>query len=270
MSERTGQTEASRPYKDMLADAVRVLTEAARLTRPVYETAAPDQPADLVSEASAATVGQDGAELLLDVQDVRRFVDSGRREPADFAEFVAQALVAAAANVGGVETVLAGRAGSWEADAVRQLLHGTAGYDDAFLVGYRTEPLVVEVFVDEILNDLGVWENYDAVLREIHRRADEVPADAADREQWLDAMGAEEEQLEETRQRAWAAYGAAVKEHIENAAAGRADLRVPVQVVLDLDTLRAPGEGTDGYGIGEQLLQEAIAAVSPPSFYSVG
>lgn len=156
MSERTGQSEASRPYEVVFADAVRVLTEAARLTRPVYETAAPEQAADLVSEALAATVGQDGTELSRDVQDVRRYVETARREPEDFAEFVVQALVAAAANVGGVGAVLAGRPGSREADAVRQLLVGTVGEDEEYLLEHRTEPVVVRLFVDEILNDLGV------------------------------------------------------------------------------------------------------------------
>ena len=71
-------------------------------------------------------------------------------------------------------------------------------------------------------------------------------------------------------ERAWAGYGDALREHIENSAAGRADLRVPVQVVVDLDTLRGSGEDSPGDGIAEQLLQEAIAAVPVPSAPTVG
>ncbi len=113
---------ASRPYEEVFTDAVRVLTEAVGLTRVVYEPAAPDQAPDLVSEAWASTVGQDGEEVPRDIQDVRSYVDTGRREPADFAEFVAQVLVDVAGDVGGVQTMMAGASGSREAHAVRQML----------------------------------------------------------------------------------------------------------------------------------------------------
>ena len=190
---------------------MRVLTEAARLTRPVLEPAPPGQSDGVVVEAFASTVGQDGSESAREVQEVRVYVETGRWEPDDFAEFVAQALVAAAANVGGVETVLAGRPGSWEADAVRQLFVGTVGGDEDYLLAYRTEPVVVTVFVDEVLTDLGVWQGYDEAAAALGRRLDQVPADAADREHRLDAIAAEEEQLEQARERAWADYGQALK-----------------------------------------------------------
>lgn len=180
------------------------------------------------------------------------YVETVRREPADFAEFLAQALVATAANVGGVETVLAGRPGSWEADAVRQLPVGTVGSDEEDLIAHRTEPVVGEVFVGEILNGLGVWKGYGEASAAIGRRLDQVPADAEDREQ------------------AWANYGQALKQQIETAAAGRAELRGPVQVVVDLDTLRWPREAAHGDGFAEQLLQEAIAAVPTPTAPTVG
>lgn len=75
---------------------------------------------------------------------------------------------------------------------------------------------------------------------------------------------------EEDRESARAASGDALREHLEAAAAGRADRRVPVQVVADLDTIRGPGEDSSGDGIAEQLLQEAIAAVPVPSAPTVG
>lgn len=257
----TGDISVGRFHADVLDDAVRVLTEAARLTRPVLEPAPPGQSHGVVVEALASTVGQDGNESAREIQEARMYVETVRREPADFAEFVAQALVAAAANVGGVETVLAGRPGSWEADALRQLPVGTVGGDEEYLIAHRTDPVVVEVFVEEILNDLGVWASWDDATRAIARRADQVPLDAEDQEQRLDAIAVEEEQLEQAREQAWADYGQALKEHIENAAAGRAYLRVPVQVVLDLDTLRGPGEAAYGDGFAELLLQEAVADV---------
>jgi hypothetical protein len=68
---------AHHTYGPLLADAVRVLTTAARLARP-----AP---------------GGSG---------------EGWDEPVDWAEFVTLALAGAAANIGHVEAVLAGRPGS--------------------------------------------------------------------------------------------------------------------------------------------------------------
>lgn len=62
------------------------------------------------------------------------------RRPGDWAEFVTLALAGAAANVGGVETALAGRPGSWEADGVRNLLYATVGHDEHDLQRHRTEP----------------------------------------------------------------------------------------------------------------------------------
>src|SRR5207245_583386 len=85
---RRGRTTDQRRYEELLADAGRVLTEAA-------------------SRATTRT-DRNGRE---------------HRQPADFAEFVTHAVAGAAANIGGVEQILAGRPGSWEADHVRQMLH---------------------------------------------------------------------------------------------------------------------------------------------------
>ena len=61
-------------------------------------------------------------------------------EPVDFAEIACHVLTAVAANVGGVEELLAGRPGSWEADYVRQIVHSTAGDRPDDLALWRTEP----------------------------------------------------------------------------------------------------------------------------------
>jgi hypothetical protein len=62
-------------------------------------------------------------------------------------------VAAAAANLGGIEELLAGRPGSWEADQVRTMLHSTVGCDDAQLLGHRTEPVVLTVNPGVILWD---------------------------------------------------------------------------------------------------------------------
>ena len=157
----------------------------------------------------------------------------------DFAEFVALVLAAAAANVGGIEELLAGRPGSWEAEHVRTLLTSTVGWDEEYLWAHRTEPLVVEVHVDHLLTELGIAglyaESADELDRQAARIADATGGEVAAREVELDRLAAMQEALEEQMRAEWAAYGQAF------AAAVLADLerepipglRVPVQVVID-------------------------------------
>lgn len=231
-------TAATRPYEQVLAGAIRVLTEAARLTRPTPRSMAhPDQTAGTAVE------------------------------PIDWAEFATQALAGAAANIGGVDAVLAGRPGSWEADGLRSLLLSTLGHDEQDLLAHRTEPVVVGVFVNEILNDLGVWGQYDEAAQDLVERACAVDATAPDQEEQLDVIAEEEERLEQQRERAWAAYGVALLIHIHAAAAGRPGLSVPVQVDVDLRTFRSPSELDEAWGIAEELLDGAVAAVPVPVYW---
>ena len=61
------------------------------------------------------------------------------RDTHDFSGWLADALCRAAAKCGGIDTLTAGRPGSWEAARVRELLYGTAGDTDYFLEAYRHE-----------------------------------------------------------------------------------------------------------------------------------
>ena len=61
------------------------------------------------------------------------------RERVDFGEIACHVLTAVAANVGGVERLLSGRPGSWEADYVRQIVVSTAGDSAEALARWRTE-----------------------------------------------------------------------------------------------------------------------------------
>lgn len=128
-----GNAAAARGWDEVLADAVRVLTEAARLRRPAMRQGAgggwEPHPTDT--------------------------------EPADWAEFVTLALAGAAANVGSVARALEGRPGSWEADAVRTVLESAVGHDSAHLMEHRREPVRVTLRPAEILADLGYAELYD-------------------------------------------------------------------------------------------------------------
>ena len=146
-------------YRARLEEAVRVLTEAAQLPRPQLRRT-----------------------------DVGTWVEDPGAEPerSDFADFLAEALAAVAANVGGRETLLAGRPGSWEADLVRQLLAGTVGYEDEHLWSRRTDPVNITLYVEEIVSELS-WSptegdrttmDYYASAQEISRRYEAADAES--------------------------------------------------------------------------------------------
>jgi hypothetical protein len=128
----SGNAVAGRGWDEVLADAIRVLTEAARLRRPVMQQ------------------GPSGWEP-----------DPARTESADWAEFVTLAVAGAAANIGSIDRALECRPGSWEADLVRGLLLSTAGENPAELLRHRTEPIRVVLRPAEILSDLGCAALYD-------------------------------------------------------------------------------------------------------------
>jgi hypothetical protein len=137
-----------RPYQEVLHDAVAALTEASRLT---------NQP---VRHNSSGRWEPDP--------------DPAAALPIDWAEFVTRALAGAAANVGGVEKILSGRPGSWEATRVRETLHSTVGDDWKELPQFRTDPVVVDLWVDNILLDIDDDPYADAYY-ELGRREDEIP-----------------------------------------------------------------------------------------------
>jgi transcriptional regulator with XRE-family HTH domain len=144
------QAAIPRPYDEVLHDAVSVLTEASRLTNKTMRQTSSGQ-WEVDPDPRAAV-------------------------PIDWAEFVTLALAGAAANVGGVEAALAGRGGSWEAEMVRQTLNSTV-FDDKDLLRHRTEPVVVDLWVESILSHLGDPSDdlYAAAANEVDARADTVP-----------------------------------------------------------------------------------------------
>ncbi len=227
-----------RSVEQVLAEAIAVMTEAARLTW--------------------TRIDRDGRPVTV---------------KADWAEFVSLTLAGAAANVGGIDDALAGRPGSWEADHVRSLVTSTVGEDEQQLLGHRTEPVVVDVFVDGIMAELGMWKAYDDAQQELTRRytdctsatpaeASKMPTPTVEQEQRLDELAELEERLENQRLRDWSEYGQELKTQIEAAAGRRQLLRVPVVVLVDVETFRVDA---GGYGaLQDQLLQEAIANTPLP------
>ncbi len=139
-------------YQAKLADAIRVLTDAAHIPRPRLRRT------------------EDG-----------KWVEDTMAAPdqADWAEFVTLALAGAAANIGGIDAILNGRPAAWEAEGVRQLLLSTVGADETRLWEHRTEPIEITLYIDELVLDrvYEAVEQYNAAEAEINRRYE--VADAA-------------------------------------------------------------------------------------------
>ena len=140
-----------RPYDEVLHDAVAALTECAHLTnQPMRQNSSGQWEADPDPRAAL---------------------------PIDWAEFVTHALAGAAANIGGTEQILAGRPGSWEAEPVRQTLQSTVGADDEHLLQHRTEPVVIDLWVESILRDTNdtTYDDYRDAELELSRREAAIP-----------------------------------------------------------------------------------------------
>jgi len=88
----------------------------------------------------------------------------------DGAEFIAHVLATVAANLGGTHALTAARPGSWEAAGVRDLVHKTVGWDDEYLMTYRTAPVEIVVNVENELDDLGLFMTYEASADHIGQR----------------------------------------------------------------------------------------------------
>jgi transcriptional regulator with XRE-family HTH domain len=141
------QAVIPRPYDEVLHDAINVLNEASRLTnQPMRQTSSGQWEADPDPRAALRI---------------------------DWAAFVTEALAGAAANAGGIDTILAGRAGSWEASVVGDALRAAVGHDEWDLWRHRTEPVTVVLNPERILFDndaSNYFDELDAAEAEIQRR----------------------------------------------------------------------------------------------------
>jgi hypothetical protein len=102
------------------------------------------------------------------VTDVIRAINSDQCG-GDGAEFIARLLATVAANLGSTDQLTAARPGSWEAEAVERLVRGTVGWDDEYLMTFRTTPIEVVANVEHELDDLGLFESYGASIDHIGR-----------------------------------------------------------------------------------------------------
>lgn len=145
------QAAIPRPHDEVLHDAISVLTEASRLTnQPMRQTSSGQWEPD---------------------------PDPRSALPIDWAAFVTEALAGAAANAGGIDTILAGRPGSWEASVVGDALRAAVGHDEWDLWRHRTEPVNVVLNPERILFDhdsSNDFEEMDAAEAEIERRVNAI------------------------------------------------------------------------------------------------
>src|SRR5690606_37979737 len=128
-SSASDRTDAQ--YARLRRRAIDALTQAARLSWPAH------------------TVTAAGTE---------RHMPQSRMDAADL---IGDVVTATAANLGGIDELLAGRTGSWEAALVRQMLEGATGGDEAVLAEYRTDPITVEVDPYLLLKDTGVLDRWE-------------------------------------------------------------------------------------------------------------
>jgi hypothetical protein len=134
------------------------------MTTTLIETPAPEP--DPIAEAITALTAAARRERTIGAG-----TPNEHTEHVDFGEIACHVITAVAANVGGVEVLLSGRPGSWEADYVRQIVQSTAGDDDAELLRYRTEPVRIEVDVEDVFYDFGLTDLYERDVDELATRA---------------------------------------------------------------------------------------------------
>ena len=95
-------------------------------------------------------------------------------EPVDFGEIACHVITTVAANLGGVDELLAGRPGSWEADYVRRIVQSTAGDDPDELLRFRTEPVRLAFDAEDVFYDLGLSDLYESDAEALGRREDAI------------------------------------------------------------------------------------------------
>lgn len=292
------RTAEARTYREVLNDAVRVLTEAARLTnQPGRQT--PDGSWEPDPNADPLAI--------------------------DWAAFVTDALAGAAANIGGIDVILAGRPGSWEAAVIRDALNAAVGHDEWDLWRHRTDPVEVVLHPERILFDMDSStriEDLDNAERELERRENAIrpsrvytygrelseqmrqyyadlgvqiidgsppplptveeieAAVAADRdnpvaltpeeqaeEESLAAIGELRERLEALQRDELAEYGERLAQAVR-ARLAALELPVPVTVTVDLDTPwdAAPESPLEAWAVGaiDTAIASAIAETTTP------
>ena len=190
-------------------------------------------------------------------------LDHPQHGATDFADFLASALGAVAANVGSTGRITAGRPGSWEADLLAQLVNGTIGWDlnPQDLAQWRTVPVLVRLNVAQLVGESrmdapaeqrsAMLPELDEALQAIYRaEADEHAANPAPSEdagaeareayetaadERAERYGAAEDDLRRRYTQAYEAYGERFAAAVRSAATQIHGLTAPVEVQADTD-----------------------------------
>ena len=214
-------------------------------------------------------------------------LDHPQHGPVDFSDFLASALGAVAANIGSAYLITAGRAGSWESDALGQLVAGTVGYDaDAVeLAPRRTLPVLVPLNVAQLVNEAyqdatveqrgAMLPDLDDAAQVIYRAAEEWSsqhpepgegAPAAVREAYekaADAQGEQEQAAEETLRARYAAtfqaYAEAFTAAVLDSARAIDGLTVAVEVKAETNPEATWWDPTDTLNPTEDDASDALA-----------
>ncbi|MDX3003250.1 hypothetical protein PWY87_16285 [Kribbella solani] len=200
-----------------------------------------------------------------------RAINAGQRG-GDGAEFVTHLLATVAANLGSSYAVIKARPGSWEADRVSALLASTVGEADQYLVGYRSEP--VELVINSVyeLDDLGLYETYEASTNHIGavlfgnrwtRSRDRLTVDQLEQIQEIEQtlVDLEDADRAEFERR----FTAAVTAEFERRKAD-AGGNIPAQLTVNVRFVNHYDNLTDGWehGIASELYVHARGAVLLP------
>jgi len=157
--------------------------------------------------------------------------DTEHSEPADFGEIACHVITRVAANLGGVDTLLAGRPGSWEADYVRQIVHSTTPEEELLI--WRTEPVRLHLDVEDVFYDFGLEQLWDGDSAQAlkHAQDDSLTEEQVAR---ADAIAASIDRLWEQDQAAYReAYLASIRHELT-----RRGLTVEVEAIDEpADTL---------------------------------
>ena len=183
-------------------------------------------------------------------------LDHPQHGPVDFSDFLASALGAVAANVGSANRITAGRPGSWESDALSQLVGGTVGYDTygVELAPRRTLPVLVPLNVAQLVTEAyqdastaqreTMLPHVDDAAQVLYRAGEEWsaqhpgPTEGAPAEEWdaynaaVDAQAAQEEAAEELLR---ARYAATFEAYAEAFTAAVLDTARAIGLAVDVD-----------------------------------
>lgn len=195
-------------------------------TDPALTPAQPDTRPDYIAQAIAALTA-----AARTTRTIGAGTDNEHTEPADFGEIACHVITSVAANLGDVDTLLAGRPGSWEADYVRQIVNSTTPEDE--LLTWRTEPVRLHLDVEGVFYDFGLEQLWDEESGQAikHEQDDSLTEEQAAR---ADAIAAQIDRLWEQDQAAYReAYLASIRQELT-----RRGLTVEVEAIDEpADTL---------------------------------